>query len=698
MRISQLIAAATCVFTFTAEPLCVHAQVARPEEGERPSTDLRPVTDEDLRALSGVSGLALSPSGESIAFTQDGEIWLLDTVKGGPPLRVAAGTDPAWSQSGEALAFYAPSEADGTIQIFAVNVGTGDVAQVTNVGGGVVPDRIAWSRDEVLAYSVAVPRDGTVRSDDVTAPQSADPERGFPLILGSDSPDGYALDGILQGVAAPPREPESTIELFVTDLATGKTDQLSAEGRGCMSPAWSPDGKTVACVSQEGFKHGAPVMGIYLVDASTGHSRQLVSGVPRTGDPRWSPDGRRLAYARYSRADISESGIRIVEQDAAGQIVDVVDVFSKPVVDFAWAADGETLLVIHTDGVTQPVQSVDVSGGRVRTVGSAQWVARGGSLTVSPSGAVAWAESRGDVPGAIQLLRPGAAGPVSIYDPNPQLRSVEIGRQEIVRWQNRRGDQREGVVILPVGFEAGRRYPLLVSAYTQGTHLNSFYSSPAPAFGNQRHAARGYVVFFPGPRVPWMYGGAAVPGHVGGPDGWDMTIDDVESGVDVLIERGIVDPNRMAIMGFSNGGAVAVGIITRTDRYAAAISVAPANLNWLEQALRQDNQSERWIPTHRFVGIDQDVLDDPLPYVEGSPVYQVENIRTPLLLAVGDRDDASFTLPTIQIYLALRRLGRNVTLLRYAGMPHGFFGPAADDLNRRIDEFLEIYLSAGPDR
>jgi dipeptidyl aminopeptidase/acylaminoacyl peptidase len=63
-----------------------------------------------------------------------------------------------------------------------------------------------------------------------------------------------------------------------------------------------------------------------------------------------------------------------------------------------------------------------------------------------------------------------------------------------------------------------------------------------------------------------------------------------------------------------------------------------------------------------------------------------------MLLAVGDRDDSSFILPTIQIYLGLRRLGRDVTLLRYAGVPHGFFGPAAEDLNGRILAFLNRHL------
>jgi dipeptidyl aminopeptidase/acylaminoacyl peptidase len=282
---------------------------------------------------------------------------------------------------------------------------------------------------------------------------------------------------------------------------------------------------------------------------------------------------------------------------------------------------------------------------------------------------------------------------VEIYDPNPQLRNVAIGRQEIVRWRNAHGHDRQGVFIFPVGFQEGHRYPLIVSAYSQGTHLNAFAGNPAPAFGSQVYAGLGYAVFFPGPRVPWMYGGATTRETLGGADGWELTFDDVESGVDVLIERGIVDADRMAIMGFSNGGAVAAALMTHTRRYKAAIAVAPANLNWLQSALHQDNQAERWMPTNTFVGVDQDILDDPEEYLRGSVVFRMSAIETPMLLAVGDRDDSSFLLPTIQIYLGLRRLDRDITLLRYAGMPHGFFGPSADDLNGRILEFLDRHLN-----
>ncbi len=678
---------------FAALALGSLAALSAPQEAT--AQDPGPVTDADLRQLNRVSGLALSPDGRRVAFAQGGGIWVLETAAGNSPRRVADGMTPTWSPSGGALAFYARSEASGELQVFTADLATGNVTQVTSVEGGAVPDRIAWSRDDVLAFIVSRPRDASVVSADRSAPAPASAEEGFPLILGADAPDGHAFAGILAGMAPPARPTPTTTELFVHDLTSGEAVQLTSDAAGYHSPSWSPDGRTIAVVSREEFRGGAFVSAVYLIDGATGERHELAPGVPGKAMPRWSPDGSRLAFAAYSRTDHAESGVRVVEIDAAGRTGRGTDAYSGSVLDIAWARDGRSLYITRTIGVTQPVQRLDLATGATATVGSADYVARGGSLTVSGSGAVAWVESRGDVPSVVSLLRAGTDRAAEIYDPNPQLRDVELGRQEVVSWRNRRGDAREGILILPVGYEPGRRYPLIVSAYSEGSHLNSFQGDAAPAFGNQRHAARGYAVFFPGPRVPWMYGGAVGTDNVTGPPGWDLTVDDVESGVDVLIERGIVDPDRMAIMGFSNGGAATVGLITRTDRYRAAVAVAPANLNWVEAALRQDNMGGRWIRTQRFMGIDEDILEDPLPYLEGSPVFALASVDTPLLLAVGDRDDASFTVPTIETYLALRRLGKDVTLLRYADMAHGFFGPAGDDLNGRITDFLDRHLEPG---
>lgn len=159
-------------------------------------------------------------------------------------------------------------------------------------------------------------------------------------------------------------------------------------------------------------------------------------------------------------------------------------------------------------------------------------------------------------------------------DLNPQLRDWTLGAQEVVRWKNRRGDALEGILIKPVGFQAGQKYPLIVDGYP--SQPNGFKASQM--MGNQLWASKGYAVFWPNPRAPhtWMdpYRGEAAA-HAGkGPQGWDVTVDDVLSGVDELIRRGIADGDRMGLYGFSNGGGVVNYLVTRTDRFKCAVSVA----------------------------------------------------------------------------------------------------------------------------
>jgi dipeptidyl aminopeptidase/acylaminoacyl peptidase len=273
-----------------------------------------------------------------------------------------------------------------------------------------------------------------------------------------------------------------------------------------------------------------------------------------------------------------------------------------------------------------------------------------------------------------------------IFDLYPQLKHRRMGQVEIVRWKNHRGEALEGSLLLPPNYDGSQRYPLIVDAYPfmGGTDWLD------PMMGNQVWASAGYAVFRPSPRAPnswinpWKASSARLA--VKGPQGWAVTLDDVLSGVAHLARRGVADPNRMCLYGFSNGGGVANYLVTQTDQFKCAVSVAAALPDWGRTALL-DTGEWSWISTLAGVPL----WKDPSLYVKLSSVYYLDRVRTPMLLASGDADGEAL-LGAIEVYNGLRHAGSDVTLLRYKDQGHGFTGTSLEDFWGREMAFFATHL------
>jgi len=206
---------------------------------------------------------------------------------------------------------------------------------------------------------------------------------------------------------------------------------------------------------------------------------------------------------------------------------------------------------------------------------------------------------------------------------------------------------------------------------------------------NQAWASMGYMIFWPDPRTPPTWGNpfkSATFDMAGkGPEGWDVAEDDVLSGVDELINRGLADPERIGLYGFSNGSALVNNLVTRTNRFKCAVSVGPALTDWVRSSFLNTGN---WVAA--FDG-GVTVWDDPAGYVKLSAVFFLNKVKTPMLLAVGDDDGA--LLDSIEMYNGLRYFGQDVTLLRYSNQGHGFTGAALEDFLQREAAFFDKYLS-----
>jgi dipeptidyl aminopeptidase/acylaminoacyl peptidase len=678
----------------------------------------RPMSLADLQSLSFPDvTLSLSPDGKQLAYAISNEsVWIVSAQRGSAPRKVARGFMPMWSPRGDRLAFY--SDRSGAIQLWVYRVASGETAQVTRLADGIDPDpatrivgwvhdafRYSWSQDgSRLVFASRVPS-GQIRAG---APEPTVPQApGAPLVLTNDTPADWTLSGIF----ARPRLSIGTLEsrdghsitakhndvpgavlasqLFIVDVRSGEARQLTHQGRSFFNPSWSKDSRHLfaAADRQAGGSFGSSDIDIVQVDAADGTAIAVTDGAGARSRPAPSPDGTRLAYLGSNtftgRPDVH------VSDGHGGPARNITGALDRLVEEFAWSADGQSMLVTYQDGLTHVIGRIDLASGRTETV--ARYSERGapidiGALSVSASGAIAWHQRDPTHPGLIQFMAEGAGAAIPLVDLEPTVQSWSLGEVEIVRWSNRRGDHREGALLKPPNFLPSRRYPLIVDVYP----LADGASWWSPMSGNQSWASQGYLVFRPSPRAPhvWMNAWKSQAENLAakGPEGWSVARDDVLSGIDELIQRGLVDPGRIGLYGFSNGGSVVDELITATDRFACAVSVAGALADWIRPTLLVSDYGPLMT---EFAGVA--LRSNPQAYVALSPVVHIGRVTTPVLLADGD-DDGDFLLDTIEMYNGLRSAGDQVTMLRYPAQGHGFSGPALEDFWAREMAFFQAHL------
>jgi dipeptidyl aminopeptidase/acylaminoacyl peptidase len=369
-----------------------------------------------------------------------------------------------------------------------------------------------------------------------------------------------------------------------------------------------------------------------------------------------------------------------------GPEVNLTAGLERQVDDFAWESAGSIVLT-YKDGVSHPLGRLVLESGAIHALSPCATCSSPVGVTMlasSGAGSFVYRETTASSD-QIRLTRKGGHSE-DLVDAAPQESQWERGEVRVIHWKNHGGEELEGSLLLPVGYARGTRYPLILDAYPKIGGVN--WTSPMA--GNQVWAAHGYMVFrpsAPAPHVwmnPWKSPNSSASNK--GPGVWNDTVDDVLTGVDELIDQGLVDPARMCLYGFSNGGSVVDYLVTKTTRFKCAVSVAGAVADWIRPVLLNPTASQI---TEDWAGVS--LRDNPQAYIQLSAVFFLGNAKTPMLLADGD-NDGGFLLDTIEVYNGLKRAGVDVTLLRYPGQGHGFTGAALKDFWDREMAFFGRYL------
>jgi dipeptidyl aminopeptidase/acylaminoacyl peptidase len=625
-----------------------------------------------------------------------------------------------------------------------------------------------------LAAAAETPRAAPVRP--LTVEQAATVRTPSDLQF---SPDGKRL---AFQVALPPRGATRLVEIWVLDVDTREGRRFAHSPKADRMPRWSPDGKTLAFLSDRG-EHPQ----VYVMPADGGEPEPLTQGKNAVSAFEWSPDGRSVAFlAPEPPTEAEEKRVkdkddaRVVGADDRRARLWLITVADRKVrqltsgawqvIAFRWAPDGNRLFALATD---QPdstewgfhLLAVARAGGDVKTVLAPPGPV--GNLRVAPDGkSLSFTAPRGDGPLPHDLcLLPLAGGsprnltagcldrPVEAYAWLPDgrlLTVVEDGfrNRACMVTADGKSEPLEGIRVNPTGPVARAKGGLLAFVGQTATQLPEVWLLPPggkaepvtrlnagfPAAGLVRPeyyryasfdgkpieaalfrhagagraplvvlvhggptgrwrdgyfswaqllASRGYAVFCPNIRGSTGYGWDFLTSNRGDWGGGDFK--DVMAGVDDLVRRGVADPDRLGIGGWSYGGYMAAWAVTQTRRFKAAVVGACMSDVAGEFGTETSAAYDRW-----FYGVPYENLDG---FVKSSPITHVKNARTPALILHGENDRTDPIGQAQQLHRALRHYGVECEFVVYPREGHGL-GEEKHSLDclRRIVRWFDAHL------
>lgn len=708
------------------------AQTAR-SDGKRPMTFL------DMQAMRQVGSPAPSPDGRWLLHTisvpdwedarRQTDVHLVSLEQGVATSRQMTFTEeknetsPRWSRDGSFFVFAsnrdAPANASGPNQLYLMRPDGGEARRITDAKEGVSDFEFSHDGDW-LAYRSGKSGEEQLYRLPVAGLDSAGPEQLTKQVAGVGDWE-WARDGRRIYFIAPDTtdadeklrlEKRFTVEirnaatplssLWAVELEPGsesvETTRLTRDTTfTAASFTVSKDGGWVALrgISADRYARNITEQNInadlYLLETATGQIERVTDNEEvAESNPSFSPDGRYIAFAapddltRYSMTN-TRVYIRAVA-DRGGEWRKLGGSFDGDVTIGFWSEDGRTIWFNTGIHATTQLMALDVERDEVRQITN-----EAASLSVS----------RDDASGILLINYSDNYTPPALYtvasiadvadrstwrqltDANPQVQAFALGEQEEITWRSEDGTEVGGVLVKPVDYVAGRRYPLIVA----------IHGGPAAAdvlnfnggYGSQVYAGAGYAVLRPNYRGSRNYGEKHKTDIVGNyfPPGYE----DIMAGVDHLVAAGIADADRMGVLGWSAGGHWSNWILTQTDRFKA-ISSGAGTSNWISMYAQSDVQRNR-----QFYLGDNLPYDDFDAYWDQSPLKYISNAKTPTMIHVVEGDPRVPSPQSVELHMALKKLGVPTELFMYPGRSHGI-PDARNQLVKAVSEmaWMDYYV------
>lgn len=493
-------------------------------------------------------------------------------------------------------------------------------------------------------------------------------------------------------------------QLWLVDVEAAAKSCLPAAARKLTSDmtlniksfAWSPDSTRIAFSATKN-----PLLAfegeedIYLLEPGQNNKVKKIVALPGPDNsPMFSPDGKQLAfytalaqpYYYYANGHIAVVDLAMVTEKPATTPADVRDLtvkFDEDPDAIDWGPDG---IYFAADQKTNAhVFRVNPLSLEIQRISSPDTLlVLDGSFTKDFKTTAFISEDATHM-GELYVSAVSPFSPRKLTDMTAQVKDWTLGTVEVVSWKSQDGTAIEGVLHKPADYDATKKYPLLVKIHGGPTGTSRPTLSPREhVYPVQTFLSKGALVLEPNYRGSAGYGAAFRALNVrnlGVGDMWD-----VMSGVDSLIAKGMVDCNRMASMGWSEGGYISAFLTTHTDRFKA-ISVGAGISDWMTYYVNTD------ITPFTRQYLHATPWDDPKIYATTSPITTIKQAKTPTLIQQGSNDKRVPVPDSFELYHGLQDQKVPTRLILYTGFGHGVDKPKSQRalLQTNLDWF-SFYL------
>ena len=628
-----------------------------------------PMALNDVFAVKDVGNPEVSPDGKWVLYTVSAmdlkkdhhttDLWMV-SWDGQQDIQLTYDYDepvssPEWSPDGKYISFL--SDRKGKVegmQVWVLSRQGGEARQLTDV---------SKKQGEIKAYQwspdgqrllLTVHTGGTVSAN---AFNDAKEKKYVPPIVITRYLFKQDIVGYLTA--------KSHTFLYLYDLATGKLSKLTTGEQYDESDGmWSPDGRQIAFISNHTAEEERNITtNVFVVTAQAGSGpRQLThyTGAD-VGPPQWSPDGRELAFLRGGDVkywQYQENRLAVVAADGRGHTKVVTADFDRPISDPRWTSNGKHIIALVTDDRNQYPADIDLRTDAVTRLGNSQGVSGSPSARAGHE-ALVWTTDNN--PSEVYALSDAHFRRLT-HQNATLLRELVLADTQNVECRSKDGTRVDGLITLPDEPGATKPYPMLLWIHggPQGQDAHAFSAM------RQLFAARGYAV------LNVNYRGSDGRGIAYQRAIWAdwgvKEVQDVEACVNTVIRKGLVDPKRMGVGGWSYGGVTTDFMIASTNEFKAASAGAgmgdPLVLYGVDEYVNQYNfeLGPPWKNLQRYLKI-------------AYPLLHADRIQTPTLFMGGTSD---FNVPLVggeQMYEALQTLHVPSALIVFPQEFHGFTRP-----------------------